>query len=947
MADDSDDNQDQKSVNAASSDLMNLAKLARSNKSDDSDDDDSHHHSRKPDEGGKSAKSAGKAAGKGGGKGGGEVGGRVAQGVMRLIARVAGYVIAASVLLSILAGLGLAPFLGCYLRYPSQSGTLTTTSTVTLYGSGMSSYNPVDTNATTSNLSYGQWTKVNLAIKGGGSLSFQAQGSVSLCKAYYPDTGTQEIPRVGDSSWFNLKLPAANSTYTLTEVFSGDLVQVKVGANSSSSSYSGYSSLYDPTTKSISISPSANCSDGQTSYDSICGKYTYYYGTYYTSSCSDTGYCSDGDGGGCVLVKTGTCDPERDGRTDYTDIGYNCDYQTGTHKHVFCRYTYYNCYKYNASTLYNPYYSYNVFLSGDSTSLSTPSGSSYGLCGSVPTISKTWFTFDQVSGSNTQGGLKYSISNSSTSSQTVSVIDNCGTTNPSGCHNFSDRYIFDNSNSGGIGALTSTNGYMQYTFNSQEPYTNQNGYQYYGSYKGGYVLSLQQTKCYRTKGSYSSDRVYTNRGAVRYLILDVGTDPNSNTSMSAAGTGQIINFINGDSSTQSITADQDGVLWLRIDNNASDYSVSNGSYEVTVSQGSPVAVSGDFDLWTWIHGIFSDAFGNLTTQLFQNLTCYGASDQSSCFNLFQIIRALLVAYIIVFAILFLIGMIQVDYYDFLQRIVKIIIIGGLINGKTFDFFNNYLFNIIFSFSDSLMNSAVFFPTTNGSGGLGNFIQAIFATFGQDIFTIQLLAMLGTGFTGIIMFILILISLILFLIPIFNLMVVTLISYFFVSVLLGMAPIFLIFILFKPTQHIFKQWITYIIAYLFEPVMLYMGIVILAKLFMIYIDYVLGYSVCFKCNAVFTIPFISTLFPILDVVLNKMPIFCIYWLSPWGYDTMSFNYGQALTNVIALFCIASATHHYTSMCNQLVGHIFGVDTAGGGIAGEFSRSAIQKAAQTVR
>lgn len=873
--------------------------------------------------------------------------------LLNIVGRLVVLIIIASVFLSILAGIGLAPFMGCYLRYPSQNGTLNTTATLTLYGNGMSAYNPLDVNATTSNISYGQWTKVDLSITGGASLYFQAQGSVSLCKAYYPDTWSQEIPRVGDSTWFNLKLPAANSTYNLTQVFNGDLIKVKIGLNSSSNPYTPYSNLYDPTNQNMYISPSVNCSDGQTSYDAMCGKYTYYQHLPYGTICeSITGVGSRWNvtSGGCGLCDKNTFN----NTTGYSNSGFSCPEvsrrsECGASANPTCRSANHTCYKISGVTVdkYFPYSSSVVFSSGDSVTISTLQLQSINSDYSCPDTSiadpKSWFAFDQINNVNTQGGLQYSITNTATTNQTVSVIDNCSSTNnASGCHSFSEKYIFDNSSSGGMASLTQNHGYITYNFLGKPVYVDYAGNQYYGDYTGGYVLSLQQTKCYRVNGNYSSDTVYQNRGAVRYLILDSGVDPNTNTSTFGAGVGNIINFIAGDSSAQTITADQDGVLWLRVDNNPSDYTSSNGSYSITVNQGSPVAVGQGFDLWTWINGIFSNTFGNLTTKLFHNLTCYGASDQSSCFNFFQVIRALLVAYIMIFAIFFLLGMVQVDYYDFIQRIIKIIIIGGLISGKTFDFFNNYIFNIIFGFTDSLMNSAVFFPTTDGSTGIGAFTKAIFTTLGQDIFQIQLLAMLGTGFTGIIMMILIIISLVLFLISLINLMVVTLVSYFFVQVLLGMTPIFLIFILFKPTQHIFQKWATYIIAYLFEPVILFMGIAIFAKLFMIYLDYVLGYSVCIKCNAAFSIPFLTSFFPFLDVVLNQMPVFCIYWLSPWGYDTMSFNYGQALTNVIALFSIASATYHYTSMCGNLINQIFGVHTVGTQLAGQATTTMIQAA-----
>jgi len=462
---------------------------------------------------------------------------KMAQMMMKVMFKVVKVLIIVSLFLSVLAGLGLAPFLGCYLKYPSQDGTLTTTATVTLYGNGMGALNPIDYNVNTANINYGQWTQVDLAIKGGGSLYFQADGAVSLCKSYYPDTWTQEIPRVGDTTWFNLDLNAADpatTTYNLTEVFEGDLVQVQIGDNAHLNPYAPYSTLYDPVAKQMRINPSANCADGQTSYDSMCGKYTYYYGLAYTPSCNDS-YCTNGgDGGGCVEVKSGTCSPEHDNRPAWTSQGYNCGYQTGSHTNVFCHYYYYNCFRYNNGTLYNPYTSSNVFMSGASTVLPSPAGSYRGLCGSVPTITDTWFTFDKINGALTNGALTYSITNSSISNQAVSVIDNCGTTNPAGCHNFVDGYIFDNSTSVGIDLTgTSTSGYMQYKFRSRDAYTDEVGAKTYGSYNGGYVLSLKHTKCYRKNGAYSSDRIYANRGAVRYLILDTGIDPNASTSTSA------------------------------------------------------------------------------------------------------------------------------------------------------------------------------------------------------------------------------------------------------------------------------------------------------------------------------------------------------------------------------------------------------------------------------
>ena len=106
--------------------------------------------------------------------------------------------------------------------------------------------------------------------------------------------------------------------------------------------------------------------------------------------------------------------------------------------------------------------------------------------------------------------------------------------------------------------------------------------------------------------------------------------------------------------------------------------------------------------------------------------------------------------------------------------------------------------------------------------------------------------------------------------------------------------------------------------------MFIGLSLLTQLFLIYIDYVLGFSVCWKCNAPFQIPFLDQIYPYL-ANLKTVPIFCIYWLSPWGYDPISYNFASNMTNIAALFIISFVTWRYANLSSQICDSIFGAST----------------------
>ena len=126
----------------------------------------------------------------------------------------------------------------------------------------------------------------------------------------------------------------------------------------------------------------------------------------------------------------------------------------------------------------------------------------------------------------------------------------------------------------------------------------------------------------------------------------------------------------------------------------------------------------------------------------------------------------------------------------------------------------------------------------------------------------------------------------------------------VALLLGLAPLFLKFLLFDKTYYLFENWMRFLFRYMIEPVILMVGITVLTTLFTIYLDYVLGYSVCWKCGLVFQVPFVGI--PGMQL-FQGLPLFCINWFTPWGLDNSGASgmIGMNLQNMVALVMIAYA------------------------------------------
>ena len=848
---------------------------------------------------------------------------------------------------------------GCYMRYaPDDKGGLDSiTGTVTLNANA----NYVNISKTlpdgTTQLipdpnHYGEWLNTQVLVEKSQPVSLQVVGQISLCLAYVPKDNLQRIgtgsnldnngkmipiPRITDANNppVSLIIDAKNNEWrNITELYANDRVLVSV-----SSSFANTDATVKDAFKGAAVTK--DCSQGKTSYDPICGRYSIYSGQY-VNACElkqnywqsnqhrERCYCIFG----CIHqedVAKVVCDAANG--ASRCCVGLICDSLPAWINHYRAMP---EAYKDDGSLTFswsdstgNLLVDYaglqcsnnaNIPPNGkcpDSVDNRSPKDKDYiggvnctsGICndGDFQKSLRFWYTADGKGGKGPTG-LIYQMNNAGSVGQALPsklefakfVAD---TDQPPEYKDKDGKYIYKviynipfNSNI--------EKSYLQYRLwspASQDASKN----------TGGYVLNIKQTKCYRENGNSFND-TFNDRGRVQYIIVAGSENPN------ASGKPRSPQGISVDSDGKyHFNANETGYIWMRILNDSNDYKDSDGHYKVHFLTSLKVG-SFAMKVMNPLLELFKTKVQGAATYIFKNMVCYKANDSSSCTNFFTYIRAILILYVMTYGAMFLLGFARINQKELVIRMAKIVVVSGLMNGNTFEFFNHYLFDAITNFSDAIManmSGYSLFTSTNTVSNPFMFLDAVMSKiFFSQTFIAQLLSLLSLGLSGIIYFIITFIAVGIVIITALRAVAVYIMAFMATCILIGVAPLFISFLLFDFTRYLFDNWVRFTIRYMIEPVVMMAGIIVLTQLFTIYLDFVLGYSVCWKCTLPIKIPFIGTILPI---ALLNVPIFCINWFAPWGMDYMSGMMGVNMQNIVALVIIAYGMYGYVEFSGHIV------------------------------
>ena len=357
---------------------------------------------------------------------------------------------------------------------------------------------------------------------------------------------------------------------------------------------------------------------------------------------------------------------------------------------------------------------------------------------------------------------------------------------------------------------------------------------------------------------------------------------------------------------------QSGHIWLRIVDryeNSYDPAVyldNSGRYLVNIQQ--PVSAPTSF-----FSELASFVITPITMQIqvvSQNM--FVTAEDNLDFK--TIIRTALILYIVLYGFTFLLGFQNFTQRDLVGRIFKVGIVLILISDGGINYFNNNLFYLFQNGQTQLIN-LVTSPTVVMTGdnvgtlnynALFSFANYAITTFFSSHFFTILAAFLMWFPIGWICLILLLYAIVVYIFVVLEVVIAYIIAYTAIGLLIALAPIFIPLLLFEKTRHLFDGWISAMVSYTMEPVVLFAAVTLVSAF------------VNESLYDLMNLQLQST--PVLDIFidfgsLGTLHLFWIYWINPVT-STL-----DVLTDILIFYVFIEILKKVTTLAGDLSNELF--------------------------
>ena len=164
------------------------------------------------------------------------------------------------------------------------------------------------------------------------------------------------------------------------------------------------------------------------------------------------------------------------------------------------------------------------------------------------------------------------------------------------------------------------------------------------------------------------------------------------------------------------------------------------------------------------------------------------------------------------------GSTQITVSDLVSRVIKIAIVLTVFSDASWRFFNGYLFELFTKGIDYLFSSVI--GATSQVGNLFGFVDPVIDKFTSGTFWGLLAIQLLQISNGLIVFaILTIYSMLIYFRALLEIIINYCLAFLGMSVLISLAPFFIIFILFEQTRSLFDNWLSSLFNYMIQPTIL--------------------------------------------------------------------------------------------------------------------------------
>jgi len=280
----------------------------------------------------------------------------------------------------------------------------------------------------------------------------------------------------------------------------------------------------------------------------------------------------------------------------------------------------------------------------------------------------------------------------------------------------------------------------------------------------------------------------------------------------------------------------DGTLYFKILDNY--YGDNAGTYNLVVKSGVRQANSRIIQsIIDYVTGTLNQASEKLFVSIVANS------------KYMLLLRIILILFIAVKAISFVMGFSEMTQKEFTVMLFKYSIIAQLLTGQqAWQFFNSYFFPIFTTGLQSIVTILMSSITNGVVNGFSFFDNLIFDLFFSYETSAKIAGLFGANwpwgiFLALILVPFIYISIFIFLVALVKGFIFYLMSYIAISLIIILAPIFLVFILFEHTREFFEAWMSQLTTYMVQPLFAFASIALMTQVILNSFYKVLGFRVC--------------------------------------------------------------------------------------------------------
>lgn len=319
-------------------------------------------------------------------------------------------------------------------------------------------------------------------------------------------------------------------------------------------------------------------------------------------------------------------------------------------------------------------------------------------------------------------------------------------------------------------------------------------YAYYNKiFLGRYIMQVDVGR--NIKGQFSPE--------IEYTIHDGTTPPSDTPAQTYDYDGNV-----------SINAPANGKIWIRVKPGTA---ISNGSLGIEyLSFTGTTFISNT--IYTYIIKPVKLGVQRMAKALFINTV----GDAS-----FQLIaRTLMTLYIIFYAIYYLLGITtKITAVDLINTSIKFSLISVLFSTRSWEFFNNNLFDLFINGTDYILHHVIRLKTSEEH--IFGFVDVIISKYTNPqlwlLIGIQLLQIFnGLGFAAI----MVIYGIWIFMIAFLQILAGYLMAFISLNILISLGPIFIVLILFEKTKGMFYKWLSALFNAAFYPTLLLIFFIII-------------------------------------------------------------------------------------------------------------------------